>query len=51
MDGRLIPISTRARTCYRVPTYISFATDEKLGLRGNRGSGYVKARGPQVDTG
>ena len=21
MDGRLIPISTRAGTCYRVPTY------------------------------
>jgi hypothetical protein len=34
MDGQLIPISTRAGTCYRVPTYISFATDEKLGLRG-----------------
>src|ERR1700760_4473874 len=23
IDGRLIPVSTRAGTCYRVPTYIS----------------------------
>jgi hypothetical protein len=38
MDGQLIPISTRAGTCYRVPTYISFATDEKLGLRGYGGT-------------
>jgi hypothetical protein len=36
MDGQLIPISTRAGTCYGVPTYISFATDEKLGCAVSR---------------